>query len=104
MPRKSAAPPTVNKVEQDFHNAIDRLFAGQPTNPGLKKKQAAGKLKINVANVALEAGRSRTLIGTENCDYPAVRIEGFSGAKGSGSQADEFDDRHHTPPPRSYRT
>ena len=74
MPPKSAAPPTVNRVEQDFHNAMDRLSAGQPTHPGLKKKQSAGKLKINIANVALEAGRSRTLIGTENCGYPAVRM------------------------------
>ena len=37
-------------------------------------RKAKGALKVNVANVALEAGHSRTLIALETgCRYPRVR-------------------------------
>lgn len=72
-----------------FHAAIDRLVEGKPHNPQLRAKAAKGRLKINFSSVALEAGRSRTLIAVPTdeelltsdqaswpktrCAYPDVR-------------------------------
>lgn len=60
-------------IEQDFLEALQRLVEGKPQNKTLKASAKAGKLKINVVSVALEAGRSRTLIALEDCRYPKVR-------------------------------
>jgi len=60
-------------IEQDFLAALQRLVEGKPTHKTLKASAKAGKLKINTVNVALEAGRSRTLIALEDCRYPKVR-------------------------------
>ena len=60
-------------IEQDFLEALQRLAGGKPLNKTLKASAKAGKLKINAVSVALEAGRSRTLIALENCRYPKVR-------------------------------
>lgn len=60
-------------IEQDFLEALQRLAEGKPLNKTLKASAKAGKLKINAVSVALEAGRSRTLIALENCRYPKVR-------------------------------
>jgi hypothetical protein len=60
-------------IEQDFLEALQRLVEGKPQNKTLKASAKAGKLKINAVSVALEAGRSRTLIALENCRYPKVR-------------------------------
>lgn len=60
-------------IERDFLEALQRLVEGKPTNKALKASAKAGKLRINTVNVALEAGRSRTLIALEDCRYPKVR-------------------------------
>lgn len=60
-------------IEQDFLEALQRLVEGKPQNKALKASAKAGKLKINAVSVALEAGRSRTLIALEDCRYPKVR-------------------------------
>lgn len=60
-------------VERDLHDALDRLVAGKPRNPKLKRKAAAGQLQISISAVAKEAGRARTLIAHEKCQYPAIR-------------------------------
>jgi predicted kinase len=60
-------------IEQDFLEALQRLVEGKPQNKILKASAKVGKLKINVVSVALEAGRSRTLIAMEDCRYPKVR-------------------------------
>lgn len=60
-------------IEQDFLDALHRLMEGKPQNKTLKASAKAGKLKINAVSVALEAGRSRTLIALEDCRYPKVR-------------------------------
>jgi len=70
-PKGPRAPRTV--IERDFHDALDRLFAGKPSNPKLKRMAAEGRLQINIAAVAAEAGRARTLIAHEKCQYPAIR-------------------------------
>lgn len=62
-----------SRVEADFHDAIDRIVSGAPNHPMLQENQQAGKLRLTIKSVAMEAGRSRTLIGTKNCVYPAVR-------------------------------
>jgi hypothetical protein len=62
-----------DSTEQDFLKALKRLVDGKPTHKTLKASAKAGKLKINIANVALEARRSRTLIALEDCRYPKVR-------------------------------
>ncbi|OZB78225.1 MAG: hypothetical protein B7X29_05775 [Halothiobacillus sp. 13-55-115] len=70
LPKTSRKP---DPIEQDFENALQRLVNGQPKHKTLKARAKAGKLKINISNVALEAGRSRTLIALENSRYPKVR-------------------------------
>lgn len=60
-------------IEQDLLDALQRLVEGKPTNKTLKVKAKEGRLKVNTSNVALEAGRSRTLIALEDCRYPKVR-------------------------------
>lgn len=62
------------RVERDFYEALERLQAQQPRNPQLRRRlQEKGKIKVNIANVAKEADRSRTLIGTERCRFPEIR-------------------------------
>jgi hypothetical protein len=60
-------------VEADFLNALSRLKEGKPLHPDLKRRAAAGQLTINPVTVALEAARSRTLIGSDRCRYPHIR-------------------------------
>ncbi len=60
-------------IEQDLLDALQRLVEGKPTHKTLKAKAQEGRLKVNASNVALEAGRSRTLIALEDCRYPKVR-------------------------------
>lgn len=60
-------------IEQDFLDALQRLAEGKPRHKKLKAMAREGKLKINTSNVALESGRSRTLIALEDCRYPKVR-------------------------------
>ncbi|MES2298674.1 MAG: hypothetical protein V4582_16640 [Pseudomonadota bacterium] len=74
MPRLKKEVPPQDSIEQDFMAAYDRLCDGEPKNKQLKARKAKGALKINVSNVALEAGHSRTLIALETgCRYPRVR-------------------------------
>jgi hypothetical protein len=74
MPRLKTEAPPQDPIEQDFLDAIERLRESEPKNKKLKALKAKGTLKINFANVALEAGRSRTLIAVETgCRYPRVR-------------------------------
>ncbi|QRM51181.1 hypothetical protein F3Y33_18675 [Rhizobium sp. BG6] len=61
------------KTEQDYLRAINRIKSGNVTHPDLIKLASLGKLKLNVTNVAKEAGRSRTAIATEETPYPKVR-------------------------------
>lgn len=63
----------VSAIEQSLWDALERLKAGTPQNIILAKRAKRGTLKISISTVALEAGRSRTLISHENCAYPAVR-------------------------------
>lgn len=65
--------PATTPVEQTLLDALDRLKSGKPNNPDLVKRAKRGTLKISVATVAQEAGRSRTLISHDKCAYPAVR-------------------------------
>lgn len=60
-------------IEQDLLDALHRLVEGKPTHKALRAKAKEGRLKVNSSNVALEAGRSRTLIALEDCRYPKVR-------------------------------
>jgi hypothetical protein len=63
----------IGVVERDFHEALDRLIAGKPRTPKLRRHAAEGRLNISPTTVALEAGRSRTLIAMEDCRLPSVR-------------------------------
>lgn len=66
-------PRKIDPIEQDLLDALQRLIEGKPTHKSLKAKAKEGKLKVNTSSVALEAGRSRTLIALEDCRYPKVR-------------------------------
>lgn len=65
--------PRRRTVEQDFLAAFERLKNGRPNHPRLVELGKRGCLRVNVSTVALEAGRSRTLIGTDTCRYLTVR-------------------------------
>ncbi len=72
-------------IEQDFLDALERLEAGSPQHPDLRARLKKGKpVKVNISNVAKEAGRSRVLIGQEDCRYPVARnrVLGASGQEG----------------------
>jgi hypothetical protein len=62
-----------NQAERDFIEALERLEKGMPRHQRLKALAAKGALRVTISSVALEAGRSRTLIGTANCAYPGIR-------------------------------
>jgi hypothetical protein len=63
----------INRAERDFTEALERLEKGTPRHQRLRALAAKGALRITISSVALEAGRSRTLIGTADCAYPAIR-------------------------------
>lgn len=63
----------MKKIEKDYLDALERLVNNAPTHPKLKAKSMKGALKINVSTVALEAGRSRTSIATQDCKFPDIR-------------------------------
>lgn len=60
-------------ARRDLENALERLIDGKPKHRKLRALAAAKKLRINVLSVALEAGRSRTLIGSNDCRFPDIR-------------------------------
>lgn len=62
-----------NGVERDFLEALERLEKGIPRHQRLRALAAKGALRVSISSVALEACRSRTLIGTADCAYPAIR-------------------------------
>lgn len=70
---RSQPHPESIQVEQSLWRALDRLKSGKPSDPRLVKCNQQGILKLSIAAVAQEDGRSRTLIGHDKCTYPAVR-------------------------------
>lgn len=64
----------MDRIGNDFMQALERLRAGNPRDPLLRARlQKRGVLPINVSTVAKEAGHSRTLIGHRACKYAEVR-------------------------------
>lgn len=61
------------ETEQAFMRALRRLISGNPRHDQNVKLAKCGRLRVTVATVAREAGRSRTLIGSDGCRYPKVR-------------------------------
>ncbi|WP_194725729.1 hypothetical protein [Noviherbaspirillum malthae] len=62
----------LNEKHREIWDAYDRIENGCPTHPENQKKAAAGKLKLSVSAVSLEASCSRTLIGYPRCKYSDV--------------------------------
>jgi hypothetical protein len=91
-------PASYEGMEKRFLDAIDRLKEGKPLCPELQKKTKAGKLRVDVSAVALEAGGpdekgvwrglSRTLIGHDQCRYPKIREEIRKGKEGAPGEYD----------------
>lgn len=83
--KRKDLPASYEGMEKRFLGAIDRLKKGAPLCPELQRRAKAGKLRVDVSAVALEAGGpdekgawrglSRTLIGHDSCRYPKVRDE-----------------------------
>lgn len=73
MARKRVVSGPIDPIEADFLEALRRLGDGRPNDKRLRELHKRSKLKLNISNVALEAGRSRTLIALESCRYPRVR-------------------------------
>ncbi len=67
---------------QDLSDALNRLMDGRPKNQQLKKLVREKKLKITIKSVALEAKRSRTLIGSEDCRFPDIRARILKAGRG----------------------
>lgn len=96
--KRKDLPASPEGMEKRFLDAITRLKEGNPVCPDLQKKAKAGKLRINVTAVALEAGGpdqkggwqglSRTLIGHDKCPYPRAREEI---RKGKDEASGEYD-------------
>ncbi|SIN94451.1 hypothetical protein SAMN05444168_1556 [Paraburkholderia phenazinium] len=76
-------------VASDFLQALERLQRGVPGNEELQSRHAAGRLRVNVASVALEAGHSRTLIGHDKCPYPNVRKQVLLAVRGDPEKKSE---------------
>lgn len=70
----------IDSTKQQLKDALQRLRDGEPAHPKLRatldSKRSVGKTYnlVSIANVALEAGVSRTLIGYDDCPYPAIRM------------------------------
>jgi hypothetical protein len=96
--KRKDLPASYEGMEKRFLDAIERLKEGKALCPELQKKAKAGKLRVDVSAVALEAGGpdekggwrglSRTLIGHDNCRYPKVREEI---RKGKEAEPGEYD-------------
>jgi hypothetical protein len=67
--------------------ALRRVASGNPREERNVKLAAKGRLRVTIATVAREAGRSRTLIGSEECAYPEVR-KAVSTAMDGGVETD----------------
>lgn len=64
----------MDNIEQDFYDAIKRIQLDRCQNIASHKLKGEQKpVKLTISNVALEAGRSRTLIGHKDCPYPKLR-------------------------------
>ena len=70
--RKGPRAPTAT-VRRNLEAALQRLLDGRPRNKDLREAASRGKLRVTVAAVALEAGHSRTLIGSDECRFPDIR-------------------------------
>ncbi|WP_138468672.1 hypothetical protein [Poseidonocella sp. HB161398] len=92
MPRhRRSSDPSI--IERDILDALARLEAGKPRHPDLADRLRRGKpVKVNIANVAKEAGRSRTLIGMENCAFPALRNRVLAAAGQEGVEPGNLND------------
>ncbi|MFC0254693.1 hypothetical protein [Massilia consociata] len=96
--KRKDLPASYEGMEKRFLDAIERLKEGKPVCPELQRKAKAGKLRVDVSAVALEAGGpdekgiwrglSRTLIGHDNCRYPKVREEIRKGKEGEPGEYD----------------
>lgn len=71
--KEAGAKARTAEARQDFEDALERLRLGKPKHPDLARLATQGKLRITVASVALEACRSRTLIGFAGCRFPDIR-------------------------------
>lgn len=69
--RRSRDP--IEVVRKDFHDAMDRILAGKPRDPVLKKQADRDALELNPSTLSREAKHSRTLIALKDCRLPDVR-------------------------------
>jgi hypothetical protein len=96
--KRKDLPASYEGMEKRFLDAVERLKQGEPLCPELQKKAKAGKLRVDVSAVALEAGGpdekglwrglSRTLIGHDQCRYPKAREEIRKGKEGQPGEYD----------------
>lgn len=71
------------ETEHAFMQALRRLLSGNPRHDQNVKLAKRGRLRVTVATVAREAGRSRSLIGSDGCRYPEVREAVLRAMRGS---------------------
>lgn len=73
---------TTAETEKAFMQALKRIASGKPREERNTKLATKGRLRVTIATVAREAGRSRTLIGSDKCPYPDVRKAVLSAMNG----------------------
>jgi hypothetical protein len=79
--------PAPKGAEKALLEAIERLRSGTPSNPGLKARAKAGKLKINATTATLEAGCARRLAYAYDRVRQALEIDGGD-TSATGVEAD----------------
>lgn len=75
MKRQTVRFERATRIENDLVEAFARLREGKPCHKRLRADAKNGMLRVNITNVAREAGHSRTLIGFTGCRYSALRKE-----------------------------
>lgn len=87
MSSREHASGTTAETEKALMQALKRIVSGKPREERNIKLADKGKLRVTIANVAREAGRSRTLIGSDRCPYSEVRkavLAAMNGGDGAG--------------------
>lgn len=70
--KRKDLPSTHSGMLELLQAEFERVRGGTPSHPDLIELLRLGKLKVSAANVAKEAGVSRSLLGHENCRYHQI--------------------------------
>ena len=84
------------ETEQAFMRALRRLISGNPRHDQNVKLAKCGRLRVTVATVAREAGRSRTLIGSKGLNLNSRRAKSSAFRKARVAWGTRYDSEPST--------